>query len=654
MLKKITFFLKDFLAQPIFYSTCLLAGMFLCFNFASISEIKAGQDNNPRVNDEILVKLKNKDDVYCLNLADIDSYEKMLADLNKSKQVDYAEPNFLYQAALIPSDTYYANQWYLQKIKAPQAWDINRESKSIVIAIIDSGVQINHPDLADNIWINEKEIPSNGIDDDHNGFIDDINGWDFVNNEASPEPKFKEGYTEDGIWHGTIVAGIAAAAGNNAAGIAGVTWRSQIMPLKVLDDQGAGDTRNVMRAIEYAIVNGADIINFSFVGQGNSRSLEAAIRRAYEANIIIIAAAGNELDGNEGYFLDETPMYPACHDGGTGENMVIGVAATDALDQKAIFSSFGFKCVDLAAPGVSFFSTVVKAPIYNKDKITFNNYYDGYWSGTSLAAAVVSGAAALTAAVSPSLSRNQVVQLIIGEADNINRLNPDYIGQLGQGRLNLYKSVKQAKSLISTNKSYIIVAPQSDNAGTVKKINNKGKVFSEWLAYDKNFRGGVNVAAGDVDGDGRAEIITGAGFSGGPQVRVFKADGRVLGQFFAYDKNFRGGVNVAAGDVIGGARNSGEEIITAPGLTGGPHIRIFDDQGHVISQFFAYDKKFKGGVNITAGDLDQDGLAEIITGAGPGGTPHLRSFNKDGKLIDSLFVFSASFSGGIKLSAYPE
>ena len=128
----------------------------------------------------------------------------------------------------------------------------------------------------------------------------------------------------------------------------------------------------------------------------------------------------------------------------------------------------------------------------------------------------------------------------------------------------------------------------------------------------------------------------------------------MLGQFFAYDKGFRGGVNVAAGDIIGGARNSGFEIITAPGLGGGPQIRIFDDQGRLVSQFFAYDKKFKGGVNITAGDLDQDGLAEIITGAGPGGSPHLRSFNKDGQLIDSLFVFSANFSGGIKLATYPE
>jgi len=205
------------------------------------------------------------------------------------------ELKYDFKAAIIPSDTHYDKQWYLKKIKAQYAWDEIRETPEIIIAIADSGIQIEHPDLRENIWVNIDEIPGNNIDDDNNGFIDDVNGWDFVDNTNNPNPKFSEGYTQDGILHGTIVAGIVAGVGNNASGISGIVWRAKIMPLKVLDDSGEGSTKNVIRAIDYAINNGVDIINFSFVGINYSQSLEAAIRRAYEAELIIVAAAGNEL-----------------------------------------------------------------------------------------------------------------------------------------------------------------------------------------------------------------------------------------------------------------------------------------------------------------------------------------------------------------------
>ena len=223
-----------------------------------------------------------------------------LTRYNALLAVEYAEPNYLYQASIIPSDTYYSNQWYLKKIKAPEAWDIVRESEEIVIAILDSGVQIDHPDLVDNIWHNEDEIPGNGVDDDKNGYIDDVNGWNFVNGVSDPSPGFEEGFTEDGILHGTIVAGVAAASGNNGTGISGVTWKAKIMVLKVLDDKGSGDTINVVQGIDYAIKNGANIINFSFVGYGNSQSLENAIRRAYQSGIIMVAAAGNDQGEGDG------------------------------------------------------------------------------------------------------------------------------------------------------------------------------------------------------------------------------------------------------------------------------------------------------------------------------------------------------------------
>src|SRR3989338_4095636 len=236
--------------------------------------------------------------------------------------------------SVIPNDPHYQEQWHLEKIGLPQAWSITRGNDNIVIAVIDTGVDIDHPDLINNIWINEREIPDNGIDDDSNGYIDDINGWDFVNNTFDPNPKFQEGFSDIGLNHGTIVAGIIAATGNNGLGLAGVTWNARIMALKVLNDKGQGDTTAVIRAIDYAISNDAAIINLSFVGADYDDSLAEAVARAYRAGVLVVAAAGNEDANGQSHSLDVTPAYPICHD--SAAHMVIGVGGTDALDQKAV------------------------------------------------------------------------------------------------------------------------------------------------------------------------------------------------------------------------------------------------------------------------------------------------------------------------------
>jgi len=708
--------------------------------------------NNIRKNNEILVKFKNSDNIVVIKLGLEEDIDKMLESYSNNSAIEYAEPNYLYQASIIPTDTYYKNQWYLKKIRAVEAWDQVRESPDIVIAIIDSGVQINHPDLRDNIWQNKKEIAGNSIDDDNDGYIDDVNGWDFVNNVADPNPKFKDDFSEAGILHGTIVAGIAAASGNNASGIAGVTWRAKIMPLKVLDDKGEGDTNKVIKAIDYAIANGADIINLSFVGFGYSQSLDNAIERAYDAGIIIIAAAGNEQGEGEGYFLDQTPMYPACHDGAAGENRVIGVAATDTLDQKASFSSHGTKCIDISAPGISIYSTVVYSPTNYFDGKSFDKYYDGYWAGTSMATPMVSAAIALIEEANPSLNRNQVINTLLTNTDNINHINPEFINQLGKGRLNVFKAISSAKANLLVTTNNLLIAPYSDYQSLIKITDKDGKLDHEFKSYADNFLGGASIAAGDVDGDGIAEIIAGAGPGGGPHVRIFDQQGGLEGQFFAFDLNFRGGVNVACGDISGdgideiitgagpgsepevriynrfgelkeqflayhpsfkggvfvatgdvdnngeieiitgagntggphvrifspsgkvkgqffaynpgfrggvrvavadidsGTRNQQAEIITAAGPGGGPHIRIFDNYGNVRGQFFAYGKNFRGGVNITAGDADNDGINDIITGAGPGGAPHVRVFKPNTTLISSFYAYEEKFSGGVNVA----
>lgn len=551
----------------------------------------------------------------------------------------------LVRIAIIPSDSYYGEQWYLQKIKAQDAWDIKRESPQVIIAVIDAGIDINHPDLQDNIWVNNDEIPENGIDDDSNGYIDDVSGWDFVDNTPDPNPKFSEGFTDAGINHGTIIAGIIAAQGNNSFGVSGVTWQAQIMPLKGLDDKGEGNIHDVIRAIDYAINNRADIINMSFVGMSYSQSLEEAIRRAYKAGLIIVAAAGNEAEQGQGHSLDAEKIYPICHDGSS--NMVIGVAAVDTIDQKTDFSNYGFSCVDISAPGTSFFGLSVYEPTKSYQGKFFNKYEQGFWSGTSMATPLVSGSIALLKGINPKLSREKLVDILLSSADNISRLNPGYLGQLGRGRLNLLAAAQRVNEELVSKNFKIIVSPQGKLKSEIKVFNDENKELFNLLAYGENFLGGARATAGDVDADGEDEIITGAGNGGGPHVRIFNQSGEVEGQFFAYIQHFRGGVNVAAGDIDG---DGIDEIITGAGPTGGPHVRIFDQRGNVKDQFFAYNKFFRGGVNIAVGDIDGDGIDEIITGPGPGGGPHVRVFDRKGNVKAQFFAYGAGFEGGVSVA----
>lgn len=550
---------------------------------------------------------------------------------------------FLAEPALAnfsPNDLYYKNQWYLSKIKADSAWDKIAASPDVVVAVIDSGVQIVHPDLKDNIWHNRKEIAANGIDDDHNGFIDDTNGWDFVSNQPDPSPKFASGWTESGVSHGTMVSGIIAAQGNNREGTAGVTWRAQIMPLKVLNDQGDGKVSDVIRAVDYAINNGADIINLSFASLNYSEGLQEAIRRAHEAGVIIVAAAGNEQSGGEGYDIDKKPVYPACYDGNFGENMVIGVAATDALDQKARFSSYGSRCVDLAAPGISFFSTV-PAGI---DPANPNKNYDGYWSGTSMAAPLVAGALALIEQANPELTQQEVVNILFASTDNISRLNPDYQGELGNGRLNINRAVELAKEELFRRMGRLLVFPVTGNR-TPQIAAANGELVSNLVLNDKT-RAVGSLAAGDVDGDNQEEIIIGAPSGQAPQVKIYDFNGKLAKQFLAFDKGFRGGVNLAVHDVDNDDR---AEILVVPASSGLAQVKVFDGNGKLERQFMADSKSWRGGLNISAGNIDGRGGAEIVIGYGPGAAPQVKIFTLAGKTLSSFFPYERKFRGGVKV-----
>ena len=602
-------------------------------------------DSSLNKSDEILIKLKTSTKIYKIKTKDF-SLRVLLELLKARPEVEMAEPNYslkISAAFSSPNDSDYDKLWYLRQIKAEEAWGISGGGKKeIVVAVLDTGVDIDHPDLKDNIWVNVDEISSNGNDDDHNGYIDDINGWDFLESIPDPRPKIKENSTEAGIQHGTLISGIIAAEGNNGQGVIGLSYEARIMPLRVLNNDGTGNVNQVIQGINYAIYNGAKIINLSFVGSEKSYFLKEALKKAWDMGLIVVAAAGNET-ANSPLDLNKAPTYPICLDAEEKENFIIGVAATDSQDKKASFSDYGASCIDISSPGTKFYGPLV----YQPEK-GFNNYYGGYWSGTSLSAPLVSSLAALVWSTNPLLSQKNVRDIILEQADEIDSLNPDFQGQLGKGRINAFKAVNytftQTGNLSAEN--YIVTGAGPGGGPHVRVFDLQGNSKSGFFAYDSRFKGGVTVSAGDVDGDGEEEIVTGAGPGGGPHVRVFDRWGNPKSGFFAYDSRFKGGVNVAVGDIDG---DGIAEIVTGAGPGGGPHVRVFDFQGNPKAGFFAYDSRFLGGITITTGDLDGNGVDEIIVGTGPGGGPHVKVFDRQGNLKLQFYAYNETYYGGINL-----
>ncbi|MBE0427175.1 MAG: S8 family serine peptidase [Nitrospirae bacterium] len=298
------------------------------------------------------------------------SVEEVIQFYETDPDVEYAEPNYIVKKAVIPDDPGFINQWGLNNtgqtgglinadINAIEAWDVTTGSESVIIAVIDSGVAYNHPDLAGNIWVNTLEQNGYpGIDDDRNGYVDDVYGWDFIDND---------GYPEDLNSHGTHVAGTIAAKGDNGLGIAGVMWSAKIMPVRFLGVSGTGDTASAAKAIIYAADNGARVINASWAGDGDSKTLYNAIDYARNKGILFVAASGNDANNNDIY-----PSYPAGYD----LPNIISVAATDYKDNLAFFSNYGKNSVHLASPGVSIYSSI-PIFVYGTPVIVYSGNFDG-------------------------------------------------------------------------------------------------------------------------------------------------------------------------------------------------------------------------------------------------------------------------------------
>ncbi len=590
----------------------------------------------------VIVKYVNDQELKTIKPAAGENITSLLTRLKKDPQVIYAEPDYIFQAAAItPSDLHFSDQWYLKRVKASEGWSMQTQSPNAIIAVIDSGVYIEHPDLKNNIWINTGEINGNKKDDDGNGFVDDRYGWDFVNNISDPNPKFKPGFTEAGILHGTIIAGILGASGNNIEGITGITWRTKIMSLKALDDAGNGDTSRVVKAINYAVDNGATIINLSFVGYSYSQAMKEAIERAVAAGVVVIAPAGNEQSGGHGVDLNRKPIYPACYVDKNNQSLVIGVAATDGIDQKAPFSGYGNTCVDISAPGVGFFSTSVYSPQQSWHGKFFDNYYDGYWSGTSVAVPLVSGALALIQSINPSLTTKESIAVLLNSADNIDALNPSYQGQLGKGRLNLENALNFARASLHSRWPELVIAPANQAEPFIDITDLQGNSRAKILAYDRNFRGGVQVATGDLNHNGNDEIIAAPASSREADIKIFDHTGKFLRHFLAYPKNFQGGVTITAADLNSDGKY---EIITAPARGHFGEVKIFTGEGILLRSLTAFPAQVSDGAVVTVGNVFGSLEPEIIVGTVKGHTPQVKIFTVSGKLLSS-FTLKERFNG---------
>jgi len=318
-----------------------------------------------------------------------------------TKAVARLEPDLAIRTASLPNDPLLSSQWNLQNsgqyagtvgndINAAQAWSVTTGSRNVVVAVIDSGIDITHPDLAANIWMNPGDTSGNAVDDDHNGYVDDIHGWNFVDNTNQ---------VTDGYGHGTHVAGIIGAVGNNGIGVAGIDWQVSLMALKVEDSRGIGYTSSVINAINYVTMmrrdHGINIVAVNASWQsaaGYSVVVQEAIRAEGDAGVTFIAAAGNQASDN-----DVVPRYPANYD----LPNVITVAALSTTNTLASMSNYGGTTVDLAAPG-----SLIQS--------TFPGGTYGILSGTSMAAPQVTGVVALLAAAKPGITVAEVRAAILG------------------------------------------------------------------------------------------------------------------------------------------------------------------------------------------------------------------------------------------------
>ncbi len=395
--------------------------------------------------------------------------------------VVYAEPNWVQRKTGVPNDTYFYLQWGMQNtgqtiqgsvgvndadIDANEAWDTITDASNVVVAIIDTGTDWDHPDLAANIWSNPGEIAGNGQDDDGNGYVDDVRGWDFYSGDSNPD---------DADGHGSHTAGTVGAVGNNGLGVAGVAWSCQMVPLRFLGPQG-GYTSDAVSAVEYCTTNNIRISNNSWGGGGFSSALDNAINASKSIGHVFVAAAGNDGTNN-----DSLPHYPSNY----SRDNIISVAATDNQDgianEGTWGSNYGANTVDIGAPGVDIASTWSSG---------------GYvWSGgTSMATPHVAGVAVLVLAQNPGWSYSQIIDRIYSTARPLSSLS----GKCTTG------AMVNLKDAIAGGGGPDVTPPASPSG--LSATGNDGSVSLDWNNNSENDLNGYRVYRSTSSGGGYSDI----------------------------------------------------------------------------------------------------------------------------------------------------
>lgn len=376
--------------------------------------------------------------LYQIDFTDYANADNILKDLTKFEGVEYAEKvPMMYTTITVPNDPYYTTTegWGLFKINAGMAWDYSLGSSTITVAVVDNAMQLAHPDLSGAWWTNPGEIAGNGIDDDGNGYVDDVHGYDVADDDNDPNPP------STSFDHGTHVSGIVGASTNNSTGVASIGYGVSVIPVKSTNDAASPTSvTNGYDGIIYAANCGADVINMSWGGYSYSATAQNIIDYAYGLGCIIVAAAGNDDI--------TTSHYPSSY------NNVISVASTTTDDSKSSFSNYGSD-IDVSAPGSYIYSTLP------------NNTY-GYMSGTSMASPMVAGLCGLMLSLNPGLTQSDVQTCLENSCDDIDAQNPSYINQLGAGRIN----AQAAMSCVSSTLGWPPVADFTANTTTVSAGGN--------------------------------------------------------------------------------------------------------------------------------------------------------------------------------------